>query len=337
MRVASTASAGISSAGMPFVAQAPSRRPAASTVANAAAERFMANSPGTGHDYAPAARAKPWTRRIRGMTRLVLIDGSSYLYRAFHALPPLTNADGEPTGALFGVVNMLRATLKEQPDYLAFVVDAPGKTFRDDIYPQYKANRPPMPDDLRTQVQPMCDVVEALGIPILRVGGVEADDVIGTLALAAVGQGTDVTISTGDKDFAQLVRPGVALVNTMSGTRTDSEEAVFAKFGVRPDQIIDLLALMGDSVDNIPGVEKCGPKTAAKWLAAYDSLDGVIASAGEIKGKVGDNLRAALDRLPLSRTLATIRTDVELEVGPADLALRTPETETLRTLYQRYG
>src|SRR5690606_7136492 len=271
------------------------------------------------------------------MPRLVLIDGSSYLFRAFHALPPLTNADGEPTGALFGVVNMLRATLKEQPDYLAFVVDAPGKTFRDDIYPQYKANRPPMPDDLRTQVQPMCDVVEALGIPILRVGGVEADDVIGTLALAAVGQGMDVTISTGDKDFAQLVRPGVALVNTMSGTRTDSEEAVFAKFGVRPDQIIDLLALMGDSVDNIPGVEKCGPKTAAKWLAAYDSLDGVIASAGEIKGKVGDNLRAALDRLPLSRTLATIRTDVELEVGPADLALRTPETETLRTLYQRYG
>ncbi|MEN1941312.1 DNA polymerase I [Luteimonas sp. MJ174] len=271
------------------------------------------------------------------MTRLVLIDGSSYLYRAFHALPPLTNADGEPTGALFGVVNMLRATLKEQPDYLAFVVDAPGKTFRDDIYPLYKANRPPMPDDLRTQVQPMCDVVEALGIPILRVGGVEADDVIGTLALAAVGQGMNVTISTGDKDFAQLVRPGVALVNTMSGTRTDSDEAVFAKFGVRPDQIIDLLALMGDSVDNIPGVEKCGPKTAAKWLAAYDSLDGVIASAAEIKGKVGDNLRAALDRLPLSRTLATIRTDVALDVGPADLALRAPDADTLRALYQRYG
>ena len=271
------------------------------------------------------------------MKRLVLIDGSSYLYRAFHALPPLTNAEGEPTGALFGVVNMLRATLKEQPDYVAFVVDAPGKTFRDDLYPEYKANRPPMPDDLRAQVNPMCEVVEALGMPILRVPGVEADDVIGTLALAAAGEGIDVTISTGDKDFAQLVRPGVALVNTMSGSRTGSEEAVFEKFGVRPDQIVDLLALMGDSVDNIPGVEKCGPKTAAKWLAAHDSLDGVIAAAPEIKGKVGDNLRAALDRLPLNRTLATIRTDVALDVGPGDLALREPQVDALRALYTRYG
>ena len=271
------------------------------------------------------------------MTHLVLIDGSSYLYRAFHALPPLSNAQGEPTGALFGVVNMLRATLKERPEYLAFVVDAPGKTFRDELYPAYKANRPPMPDDLRAQVQPMCDVVEALGIPILRVPGVEADDVIGTLALAAAGEGIAVTISTGDKDFAQLVRPGVILVNTMSGSRTDSDEAVIAKFGVRPDQIVDLLALMGDSVDNIPGVDKCGPKTAAKWLAAYDSLDGVMASAGEIKGKVGDNLREALERLPLSRELATIRTDVELEVAATDLGLRDPDVETLRGLYQRYG
>jgi DNA polymerase-1 len=271
------------------------------------------------------------------MTRLVLIDGSSYLYRAFHALPPLSNAQGEPTGALFGVVNMLRATLKEQPDYAAFVVDAPGKTFRDALYAEYKANRPPMPDELRAQVQPMCEVVEALGLPILRVPGVEADDVIGTLALAAAAEGIDVTISTGDKDFAQLVRPGVVLVNTMSGSRTDSDEAVMAKFGVRPDQIVDLLALMGDSVDNIPGVEKCGPKTAAKWLAAYGSLDGVIAAADEIKGKVGDNLRAALDQLPLNRTLATIRTDLELEVGATGLALREPATDTLRALYQRYG
>ena len=271
------------------------------------------------------------------MKRLVLIDGSSYLYRAFHALPPLTNAEGEPTGALFGVVNMLRATLKEQPEYVAFVVDAPGKTFRDALFPEYKANRPPMPDDLRAQVQPMCDVVEALGMPILRVPGVEADDVIGTLALAAAADGIDVTISTGDKDFAQLVRQGVALVNTMSGTRTDSDEAVMARFGVRPDQIVDLLALMGDAVDNIPGVEKCGPKTAAKWLGAHDSLDGVIAAAPGIKGKVGDNLRAALDRLPLNRTLATIRTDVPLDVGPADLALRAPGTDALRALYQRYG
>ncbi|MBJ7575713.1 DNA polymerase I [Luteimonas sp. MC1828] len=271
------------------------------------------------------------------MTRLVLIDGSSYLYRAFHALPPLSNAEGEPTGALFGVVNMLRATLKEKPDFVAFVVDAPGKTFRDDIFPDYKANRPPMPDDLRAQVQPMCGIVEALGLPILRVPGVEADDVIGTLALAAAADGIDVTISTGDKDFAQLVRPGVALVNTMSGSRTDSAEAVFAKFGVRPDQIVDFLALMGDAVDNIPGIDKCGPKTAAKWLAAYDSLDGVIANAAEVKGKIGDNLREALDRLPLNRTLATIRTDLELGLEPDALRLREPATETLRALYQRYG
>ncbi|MBJ6981744.1 DNA polymerase I [Luteimonas sp. MC1572] len=271
------------------------------------------------------------------MTRLVLIDGSSYLYRAFHALPPLSNAEGEPTGALFGVVNMLRATLKEKPDFVAFVVDAPGKTFRDDIFPDYKANRPPMPDDLRAQVQPMCGIVEALGLPILRVPGVEADDVIGTLALAAAADGIDVTISTGDKDFAQLVRPGVALVNTMSGSRTDSAEAVFAKFGVRPDQIVDFLALMGDAVDNIPGIDKCGPKTAAKWLAAYDSLDGVIANAAEVKGKIGDNLREALDRLPLNRTLATIRTDLELGLEPEALRLREPATETLRALYQRYG
>ena len=233
------------------------------------------------------------------MPRLVLIDGSSYLYRAFHALPPLTNAAGEPTGALFGVVNMLRATLKENPEYLAFVVDAPGKTFRDELYPLYKANRSAMPDDLRAQVLPMCEIVKALGMPILRVDGVEADDVIGTLALQAVNDGIDVTISTGDKDFAQLVRPGLALVNTMSGSRMDSDDTVFAKFGVSPGQIVDLLALMGDAVDNVPGVEKCGPKTAAKWLAEYGSLDNVIAHAADIKGKVGDNLRAALHRLRL--------------------------------------
>lgn len=271
------------------------------------------------------------------MKRLVLIDGSSYLYRAFHALPPLTNEAGEPTGALFGVVNMLRATLNERPDYVAFVVDAPGKTFRDDLDPQYKANRPPMPDDLRSQVLPMCEIVEALGIPILRIDGVEADDVIGTLALQAADTGIDVTISTSDKDFAQLVRPGVALVNTMSGSRMDSDESVFAKFGVRPNQVIDLLSLMGDSVDNIPGVEKCGPKTAAKWLAEYDSLEGVIAHAAQVKGKIGDNLRAALPRLPLNRQLATIKTDVALERGPTALALRERHAEDLRRLYARYG
>ena len=277
------------------------------------------------------------------MKRLVLIDGSSYLYRAFHALPPLSNAAGEPTGALFGVVNMLRAHLKERPDYAAFVVDAPGKTFRDDLYPEYKANRPPMPDDLRAQIQPMCEIVQALGFPILRMDGVEADDVIGTLALQGAAQGIDVTISTGDKDFAQLVRPaapdtgGIALVNTMSGSRLDSEQTVIDKFGVRPNQVIDLLALMGDTVDNVPGVEKCGPKTAAKWLGEYGTLDGVMAHAGDIKGKIGDNLRAALDRLPLNRELVTIKTDVELGGGPESLVLRDRDTDALRTLYARYG
>ncbi|WND80185.1 DNA polymerase I [Lysobacter capsici] len=271
------------------------------------------------------------------MKRLVLIDGSSYLYRAFHALPPLTNDAGEPTGALFGVVNMLRSTLAERPDYVAFVVDAPGKTFRDDLDPQYKANRPPMPDDLRAQVLPMCEIVEALGIPILRIDGVEADDVIGTLALRAAGDAIDVTISTGDKDFAQLVRSGVVLVNTMSGSRMDSDEAVIAKFGVRPNQIVDLLSLMGDSVDNVPGVEKCGPKTAAKWLAEYDTLEGVIEHADQIKGKIGENLRAVLGRLPLNRELTTIKTDVELDRGPQQLALRERDTEALRALYARYG
>ena len=271
------------------------------------------------------------------MSRLVLIDGSSYLYRAFHALPPLSNAAGEPTGALFGVVNMLRATLKEKPDYVAFVVDAPGKTFRDDLYADYKANRPPMPDELRAQVQPMCDIVHALGIDILRISGVEADDVIGTLALAAAADGLEVTISTGDKDFAQLVRPGVALVNTMTGSRTDSDEAVMDKFGVRAEQIVDYLALMGDTVDNVPGVEKCGPKTAAKWLAEYATLDGVMAAAPAMKGKIGENLRAALPRLPLNRELVTIRTDVALEQGPRDLQLRAQDVEALRGLYSRYG
>ncbi|WP_028916585.1 DNA polymerase I [Pseudoxanthomonas sp. J35] len=277
------------------------------------------------------------------MTRLVLIDGSSYLYRAFHALPPLSNAAGEPTGALFGVVNMLRATLKEKPDYVAFVVDAPGKTFRDEMYPAYKANRPPMPDELRAQVQPMCEIVSALGMDILRIDGVEADDVIGTLAVQGANAGMAVTISTGDKDFAQLVRePGadggsIMLVNTMSGSRMDTAASVVEKFGVPPERIVDMLALMGDAIDNVIGVEKCGPKTAAKWLAEYGSLDGVIANAAAIKGKVGDNLRAALERLPLNRELVTIRTDLALERSADSLRLREPEVETLRGLYQRYG
>jgi DNA polymerase-1 len=267
--------------------------------------------------------------------RLVLIDGSSYLYRAFHALPPLTNSAGEPTGALFGVVNMLRATLNAKPDYAAFVQDAPGRTFRDDLYAEYKANREAMPDPLAAQIQPMLTIVEALGLPILRVEGVEADDVIGTLATQAAAQGIDVVVSTGDKDFAQLVKPGVELVNTMSNTTLDTA-GVVEKFGVRPEQIVDMLALMGDSIDNIPGVEKCGPKTAAKWLAEYGSLDAVIANADRVGGKIGENLRRALPQLPLSRELATIKTDVALDVGPTGLALRARDVDTLRTLYKRY-
>ena len=269
------------------------------------------------------------------MAKLILIDGSSYLYRAFHALPPLTNAQGEPTGALFGVVNMLRATLKAAPEYLAFVADAPGPTFREEMYPQYKANRPSMPEDLRAQIEPMLRIVGALGFPILRVTGVEADDVIGTLAVQAREQGIDVVISTGDKDFAQLVDDRITLVNTMTNTTMDVD-GVFAKFGVRPDQIVDFLTLTGDSIDNVPGVEKCGPKTAAKWLAEYGTLEALIASADKIGGKIGENLRTALPRLPLSKDLVTIRINTPLEVGPTDLHQRQSDNEALLELYRRY-
>ena len=270
------------------------------------------------------------------MAKLILIDGSSYLYRAFHALPPLTNAHGEPTGALFGVVNMLRATLRAKPEYLAFVSDASGPTFRDALYDQYKAHRPPMPDDLRAQIEPMLAIVGALGFPILRIAGVEADDVIGTLAVQAQALGIEVLISTSDKDLAQLVSPHVTLINTMSNTLTDSA-GVMEKFGVRPEQIIDFLALTGDTVDNVPGVPKCGPKTAAKWLAEYHTLDGVIENADKIGGKIGESLRAALPQLPLSRALVTIQLDVPLELGPLDLAQRDEDVTLLRELYARYG
>jgi len=266
---------------------------------------------------------------------LILIDGSGYLYRAFHALPPLANRNGEPTGALFGVFNMVRLALKQKPDYIAFVVDAPGKTFRDDMYAQYKAQRAPMPDDLVRQCEPMLELIEALGLPILRIEGVEADDVIGTLAVQAQAQGMDVTVSTGDKDLAQLVTPHIKLINTMTNTTLD-EAGVVTKFGVRADQIVDYLALMGDSVDNVPGVEKCGPKTAAKWLAEYGTLDGVIANAEKIGGKIGENLRAALTQLPLSRELTRVKLDVPLQLKPEELNQRAPDTDKLRTFYQRY-
>jgi len=269
------------------------------------------------------------------MAKLILIDGSSYLYRAFHALPPLTNSRGEPTGALFGVVNMLRATLKAKPEYVAFVSDAPGPTFRNELYDQYKAHRPPMPDDLRAQVEPMLAIVGALGFPILRVGGVEADDVIGTLTEQAHALGIEVEISTGDKDLAQLVRPGVTLVNTMTNTTTDSA-GVMEKFGVEPTQIVDFLSLTGDSIDNVPGVPKCGPKTAAKWLAEYGSLDNLMANADKIGGKIGESLRASLPQLPLSRDLVTIKKDVTLEQTVNELLMRERHIEQLRELYTRY-
>ncbi|MGA9335647.1 MAG: DNA polymerase I [Rudaea sp.] len=267
--------------------------------------------------------------------KLTLIDGYAYLYRAFHALPPLSNRDGEPTGALFGVFNMLRATLKDKPDYVAFVADAHGPTFRDELFEKYKAHRPPMPEDLRAQIEPMLKLVSALGFPILRVSGVEADDVIGTLATQASHADIDVLVSTGDKDLAQLVNARVALVNTMTNTTLD-EAGVMTKFGVRPDQIVDYLALVGDSADNIPGVPKCGPKTAAKWLGEYGSLDAIVANADKIGGKIGESLRAALPQLPLSKQLATIKLDVELDVKPTELKLRDADMDTLREFYRRY-
>ena len=225
------------------------------------------------------------------MATLVLVDGSSYLYRAFHALPDLRTSKGEPTGALRGVLSMLRRLVIDgKPDYFAVVFDAPGKTFRDAWYAEYKANRAAMPDDLALQIEPLHELVRAHGWPLLMVDGVEADDVIGTLARQAKEAGIETLISTGDKDLAQLVEPGVTLVNTMTNERLDTTRVV-AKFGVRPDQVVDLLALIGDAIDNVPGVPKVGPKTAAKWLAQYGTLDNVIAHAGEIPGVVGENLR----------------------------------------------
>jgi DNA polymerase-1 len=267
--------------------------------------------------------------------KFVLVDGSSYLYRAFHALPPLTNSRGEPTGAVLGVLNMLQKLVKEEaPGFIAVVFDAPGRTFRDDLFEAYKANRPPMPDDLRAQVQPLLDAVEGMGLPLLRIAGVEADDVIGTLAVRGAKAGLSVLISTGDKDMAQLVGPGIELVNTMSNTRMD-RVGVKAKFDVFPEQIIDYLALVGDSSDNIPGVSGVGPKTAAKWLNQYQTLDELIANAAAISGKVGENLRAELAVLELSRKLATIDTDVALELNPEELIARPADMARLRELYTR--
>src|ERR1700728_2378378 len=264
--------------------------------------------------------------------KLILVDGSGYLYRAFHALPPLSNSKGEPTGAILGVLNMLNKMIKEEsPDRIAVVFDAPGRTFRDDLFEQYKAHRPAMPDDLRSQIQPLYDTVAAMGLALLRVPGVEADDVIGTLAKQGAASGYEVLISTGDKDMAQLVGPNIGLINTMSNSRLD-RAGVKAKFDVFPEQIIDYLALVGDSSDNIPGITGVGAKTAAKWLHQYQTLDELIAHAGDIGGKVGENLRNELVLLELSRKLATIDTSLSLDVTADGLAGGTPDLPRLREL-----
>ncbi len=276
------------------------------------------------------------SKNIHDEKPLVLIDGSSYLYRAFHALPPLTNSAGAPTGALLGVLNMLYKLLDDEaPEQIAVVFDASGKTFRDDLYEQYKANRPPMPDELRAQIDPLLEAIDAMGLPLLRITGVEADDVIGTLVREQLEAGGTVLVSTGDKDMAQLVTDGVRLVNTMTDTTLD-RAAVAAKFGVEPEQIIDWLALVGDSSDNIPGVPKVGPKTAAKWLGQYGDIDTLIEKAEEIGGKVGESLRSNLDQLALSRKLATIRNDVDHGLSAEALRRREPDHERLAGIFREF-
>lgn len=269
------------------------------------------------------------------MKTLLLVDGSSYLYRAFHALPDLRNRFNEPTGAIHGVLNMLRRLHKDyQADYSACVFDAKGKTFRNELYPEYKAHRPPMPDDLAAQIAPLHECIRAMGWPMLIVDGVEADDVIGTLAKQAMHENMRCIISTGDKDIAQLVNPQVTLINTMSNEILD-EGGVLAKFGIPPVRMLDYLALVGDTADNIPGVEKVGPKTALKWLAQYGTLDNIITHASEIGGVVGENLRKSLDWLDKSRELLAIKCDVALPIELHSLGLKLQDTAKLAELYER--
>ncbi|NBD94971.1 MAG: DNA polymerase I, partial [Gammaproteobacteria bacterium] len=270
-------------------------------------------------------------------SRLCLVDGSSYLYRAFHALPSLTSGDGRPTGAIFGVANMVRRMLEHyEPEYVAVVFDAPGKTFRHETYADYKATRPPMPDELRSQIEPLHELIDAMGLPRLVVEGVEADDVIATLTREAREAERPVLISSGDKDLAQLVTDGVVLEDTMQDKRYDPA-SVEEKFGVGPELVADLLALTGDSSDNIPGVEKVGPKTAAKWLKQYGDLDGVIEHADDIGGKIGDNLRGGLDQLRLSRELVELKDSVGLEGGLEALKRSEPDRERMVELLKRFG
>ncbi len=272
---------------------------------------------------------------------LLLVDGSSYLYRAFHALPDLRNAQGAPTGAIHGMINMLRRLRQDFPAAcMACVFDAKGKTFRDDLYPEYKAQRASMPEDLVKQIVPIHEAVRAMGWPILMVDGVEADDVIGTLAVLATAQGMQTIISTGDKDLAQLVNADVTLINTMTNEKLD-RDGVIAKFGVPPERIVDYLTLVGDTVDNVPGVEKVGPKTAVKWLTQYGSVDQVIAHAAEIGGAVGENLRRALDWLPQARVLLTVKTDCDLSAHmtsiPDSLAQQPEDKVAMIDFSTRYG
>ena len=268
--------------------------------------------------------------------KFVLIDGSYYMFRAYHGMPELNNDKNEPTGAIYGVISMVRKLFNEyQPDYLAVVFDAKGKTFRNDLYPDYKAHRPPMPDDLVCQITPMHDIIRALGIPLLMIDDVEADDVIGTLATQASQQGLKTFISTGDKDLAQLVDEHITLVNTMSNVILD-RDGVIEKYGVPPSSIIDYLALIGDSADNIPGIPKVGPKTAVKWLAEHGSLEKIVENAEDIKGKIGENLRANLEQLYLSKELVTLKLDVELDFKPHELLQTTPDEEALREAYTRW-
>ncbi len=270
------------------------------------------------------------------MPKFVVVDGSSYLYRAFHALPDLRTSRGEPTGAIRGVVSMLRRLVEDgKPDYFAVVFDAPGKTFRDEWYPEYKANRAPMPDDLVRQIAPLHELIRVQGWPLLMVDGVEADDVIGTLVRRAESLQMDSVISTGDKDLAQLISPRITLVNTMSNEVLD-EQSVVTKFGVRADQVLDLLTLTGDTVDNVPGVPKVGPKTAAKWLVQYGTLDNIVAHAAEIGGVVGDNLRTALAWLPQGKKLLTVKIDCDLPFEPSDLAPQPADTAKLKELFERF-
>ncbi|MGZ5029698.1 MAG: DNA polymerase I [Methylobacter sp.] len=269
--------------------------------------------------------------------RLILVDGSSFLFRAYHAIPPLTNAKGEPTNAVYGVSNMLRKLITDyHSDYITVVFDAPGKSFRNDLYDQYKAHRPSMPDDLRVQIAPLHNLIRAMGLPLIIEPGVEADDVLGVLAQHAEQQGYDVIISTGDKDMAQLVTEHIILENTMSNTRMDIQ-GVIDKFGVRPEQVIDYLALIGDTVDNIPGVPKVGPKTAAKWLEQYQTLENLMAHANEIGGKIGENLRASLAQLPLSKQLTTIKCDLDLPYTIEDLKQQPMDKAELRHLLTDLG